>query len=90
MTLDMVKLRELAAEFCFFPASVEPEDVERTCAELAEHDRWRERAKASSLFADQLEHGYAHLRNRGRSASPTGGTRGRTGPSTIAVRSDLL
>jgi hypothetical protein len=64
MTLDMGRLRELAAEFGFYPASVKPDGVERIRAELAEHDRWSEWAQASSLSADQLEHRYAHLRNR--------------------------
>lgn len=64
MTLDMGRVRELADEFGFYPASVEPDDVEHIRAELAEHDRWSERAKASSLTREQLEHRYAHLRNR--------------------------
>jgi hypothetical protein len=55
-------LRDFTEEFGFYPASVEPEDVERTRAELAEHDRWVERAKASSLTPKQLAHRYAHLR----------------------------
>lgn len=29
MTLDMVKLRELAAEFGYWPATTDPEDVAR-------------------------------------------------------------
>ena len=52
-------LRELAAEFGFYPASVK--DIERTRAQLAEHDRWRARAEASSLTRGQLAHRYAHL-----------------------------
>ena len=54
--LDMALLRELAKEFGFYPASTRPEDVERTHAQLAEHDRWHARAGASSLTDEQLAH----------------------------------
>jgi hypothetical protein len=60
--LDMALLRELAAEFGSYPASVKSEDIEGTRARLAEHDRWRARAEASSLTCEQLGHRYAHLR----------------------------
>lgn len=60
--LDMALLRELAAEFGFYPTSVKPEDIERTRARLAGHERWRARAEASSLTCEQLAHRSAHLR----------------------------
>ena len=52
--LDMALLRELAAEFGLYPANVKPGDIERTRAQLAEHDRWRARAEASSIRAYSL------------------------------------
>ena len=60
--LGMAVLRELAAGFGFYPASVKPEDIERTRARLAEHDRWHAGAEASSLTCERLAHRYAHLR----------------------------
>jgi hypothetical protein len=60
--LDMALLRELAAEFGCYPASVKPEDIERTRARLAEHDRWCATAETSSFTCEQLAHSYPHLR----------------------------
>jgi hypothetical protein len=61
--LDMALLRGLAAEFGCYPASVKPEDdIERTRARLAEHDRWCATAETSSLTCEQLAHSYPHLR----------------------------
>jgi hypothetical protein len=60
--LDMALLRELAAEFGCYPASVKPDDIERTRARLAEHDRWCATAETSSFTCEQLAHSYPHLR----------------------------
>jgi hypothetical protein len=57
----MTLLRELAAEFGCYPASVKPEDIERTRARLAEHDRCAT-AETSSLTCEQLAHSYPYLR----------------------------
>jgi hypothetical protein len=56
--LDQVKLRELAQELGFWPASTKPEDVER-------HRRLN-KALDAALDLDQLARKYAHLRKAGR------------------------
>lgn len=61
MSVDLVKLRRLAAEFGYWPATTHPEDIER--------HRLLNIAAEQNLTDQQLQHRYVHL----DALSPAGG-----------------